>query len=161
MKSERPNTRGIAAEGGQAIVEAALILPVLFFIVFGIFWFGRVMNVYSTLYRAAHEAAQAYGSNTCGSCGNDTPTRPELMANVINPILAAAHIDPRQVQLNPPPQRNRQLNQNSSIVEIGTAVDLTYTYPLKLYGITCCPLSLTTLLDGITISAHAQAREEN
>jgi Flp pilus assembly protein TadG len=157
MKSE-PRIATLRAESdGQAIVEAALILPLLFFIIFGILWFGRVLNVYSTLYRAAHEAAEAYGSNTCGSCGNNT-NYSTIATNVLDPIFYAAGINPAQVTFTP---LVAQLNPSSSVVELGTTVSLTYKYPLKLYGITCCPLSLTTLMDGITITAHAQAREEN
>jgi TadE-like protein len=161
MKSQRYQATKLAPDStGQAIVEAAIILPILFFIVFGILWFGRVMNVYSTLYRAAHEAAQAYELSTCGSCGNVVSRRSAVKTNVVDPIFIAAHLDPNQLQYNWG-QRNAQLNPISALVETGTTVELTYTYPLKLYGITCCPLGLTTLVDGITIHAHAQAREEN
>jgi Flp pilus assembly protein TadG len=159
MKLERPHTNSDVAERGQAIVEAALILPILFFIVFGILWFGRVMNVYSTLYRAAHESAQAFGANTCGSCGNDVPQNSEVRTNVVDPILQAAHLNPSKVTFTT--ARNVKLNPGSTPEELGATAILTYTYPLQLYGITCCPLTLTTLLDGIRISAHAQAREEN
>jgi archaellum component FlaF (FlaF/FlaG flagellin family) len=158
MNSKLLCVKRIATESkGQAIVEAAVILPILFVIVFGILWFGRVMNVYSTLYRAAHDAAQAYGSNTCGSCGNDVPLNSEVKANVVDPILHAAHLNGRITFTT----ARVQLNRNSTVIENGTNIVLTYTYPLKLYGITCCPLIPTTLLDGIRISARAQAREEN
>lgn len=38
---------GYAAEDGQALVEFALVLPVLLLVVMGILWFGRAFN-YST-----------------------------------------------------------------------------------------------------------------
>jgi hypothetical protein len=157
MKLERPHTNSDVAERGQAIVEAALILPILFFIVFGILWFGRVMNVYSTLYRAAHDAAQAYASNTCGSCGNGVTTQTTVMTNVVSPILAAARVKGTVT----PTFNTIQLNPGSTPIEIATTVDLSYTYPFTLYGMTCCPLRLTTLLNGITITGHGQARQEN
>jgi hypothetical protein len=125
--------------------------------VFGILWFGRVLNVYSTLHRAAHDAAQAYGSNTCGSCGNNLPSQTTVMDNVVKPILYSAHLNPSQV--TPNFTRPALLNPTSTPVEVGTTVDLTYTYPLKLDGLACCPLTLTTLMDGIRISAHGQARQ--
>jgi hypothetical protein len=160
MKAKLWRLRKLGTEStGQALVEAALILPILFFLVFGILWFGRVLNVYSTLYRAAHDAAQAYGSNTCGSCGNNLPSQTTVMDNVVKPILYSAHLKPSQV--TPNFTRPALLNPTSTPVEVGTTVDLTYTYPLKLYGLACCPLTLTTLMDGIRISAHGQARQEN
>jgi hypothetical protein len=117
------------------------------------------VNIYSTLYRAAHDAAEAYAANTCGSCGNGATTQTNVMNNVVTPILAAAHVKGTVT----PTFQTIQLNPASipGPVEIATTVDLSYTYPFTLYGMTCCPLQLTTLLNGITITGHGQARQEN
>lgn len=43
---------------GAALVEMAIILPILFLIVFGIFEFGRAMFIINTLNNAAREGAR-------------------------------------------------------------------------------------------------------
>lgn len=45
-------------EKGQALVEMALVLPILLIIVFGIIEFGRIMNTYLILTNAAREGAR-------------------------------------------------------------------------------------------------------
>jgi Flp pilus assembly protein TadG len=47
-------------KGGQTLVEWALILPVLLFIIIMVFDFGRAMFHYSVVYNAAREGAR-YG----------------------------------------------------------------------------------------------------
>lgn len=53
-------TRGLArSERGTAIVEFALIAPLLFFLVFGIIEFGRALNYYNDLTQLAGQGARA------------------------------------------------------------------------------------------------------
>ena len=59
--------RFIKNNRGQALVEMALILPVLLLIIFGIIEFGRIFNAHITLTHASREGARAGalgGSNT-------------------------------------------------------------------------------------------------
>ena len=52
--------RGLArSERGTAIVEFALIAPLLFFLVFGIIEFGRALNYYNDLTQLAGQGARA------------------------------------------------------------------------------------------------------
>ncbi len=44
---------------GSEIAEAALVLPIFFMIMLGIYWFGRAFNVYATINHAAREGARA------------------------------------------------------------------------------------------------------
>ncbi|MHB1125752.1 MAG: TadE/TadG family type IV pilus assembly protein [Bacillota bacterium] len=46
-------------EGGQALVELALILPVLIILLFGVIEFGRIFQAYLTVTYAAREGARA------------------------------------------------------------------------------------------------------
>ena len=51
--------RLVSSERGTAIVEFALIAPLLFFLVFGIIEFGRALNYYNDLTQLAGQGARA------------------------------------------------------------------------------------------------------
>lgn len=55
----------LKSEQGQALVELALILPILFLLLMGIIEFGRVFNAYITVSHVSREAARvaALGSS--------------------------------------------------------------------------------------------------
>ena len=52
------------SQKGQAIVETALILPILLMLLFGITDFGRLFHAYLTLDHAGREAARAASVGT-------------------------------------------------------------------------------------------------
>ncbi len=54
---------------GQELAEAAAVLPLMFMILLGIFWFGEAFTIYGTTARAAQEAAIAAAESTCTTCG--------------------------------------------------------------------------------------------
>lgn len=60
---EEANMRTVIAQNkhckGQALVEMAILLPLLFLLVFGIFEFGRAMYIKNTLTHAARAGARA------------------------------------------------------------------------------------------------------
>jgi len=133
---------------GQEIAEAAVVLPVLFLIVFGILWFARAYSIYSTLNRAASAGAVAGASSTCATCTNLPMTPGSVQTNIVNPILVAAHIDPTQVTFSM--SQNSNLNGTSPIAT-GTIVDLSYRFKFGLYGV----------LNDLNIKAEARALQEN
>src|ERR1700686_1962161 len=100
MKLKSWRITALAREtSGAEIAEAAVVLPLLFMLLFGIMWFGRAFNIYATINHAAREAALAAAAPNCATCGNTfTTTAGPLQTNVVNPILSAAHLDPAQVQ---------------------------------------------------------------
>ena len=51
--------RGVCGEGGAALVEFAVILPVLILLVFGTIEFGRAYNAKVTLTHAAREGVRS------------------------------------------------------------------------------------------------------
>jgi Flp pilus assembly protein TadG len=59
MRKVRPNRRFLGSERGTALVEFALIAPILFFLVFGIVEFGRALNYYNDLTQLAGQGARA------------------------------------------------------------------------------------------------------
>jgi len=145
---------------GAEIAEAAVVLPLLFMLLFGIMWFARAFNIYTAVNRAAREGALVAAAPNCASCGNTFRNSAYIQSNVVNPILVAAHLDPGQVQ-NFNVLWNQPLNPGSPLVENGTVVSLDYPFNFKLNGISCCPPTLTPITTGVTIRAQAQARQED
>jgi hypothetical protein len=151
---------GLAREtAGAEIAEAAVVLPLLFMLLFGIMWFGRAFNIYTTINRAARQGALAAAANSCATCGNARQTVANIQTNVVNPILTAAHLDPAQVQ-NFTVLWDQPLNPGTPPVEYGAVVSLQYPYSFKLNGVSCCPPTLTPITTGIVMTAQAQARQE-
>src|SRR5436190_878373 len=83
---------------GAQIAEFAAVAPMLIAMIFGILWFGRAFNIYTTVNHAVREAAQAAATRTCARCGNTFPSDGSIESDVIDPILAASHLDPAQKQ---------------------------------------------------------------
>jgi Flp pilus assembly protein TadG len=84
--------------GGSQIAEAALVMPIVFFLFLGIFWFGRAFNTYATINHAAREAARQAATSTCALCGNvDYSTNADPIATVVAKALQASKLDPTQV----------------------------------------------------------------
>src|SRR5271165_2736533 len=79
--------------GAAEIAEAAFVLPLLFMFIFGIFQFGRMYLVYSTLQRAAMEGARSAAGSKCATCGVGPLTAAQVATTVIGPILQNAHVD--------------------------------------------------------------------
>lgn len=77
-------------EGGQSILEMALVLPTLFLLVFGLFEFTMLLYTYSVMYEAAHQGvryAEVHGSDTgviATGCSTSSP------AGVITTVQKAA-----------------------------------------------------------------------
>jgi len=145
---------------GSQIAEAAVIMPLMIMMLLGITWFGRAFNLYATINRAAQEGAKAAAAPTCATCSNTFYNAATLQTTVINPILNAAHLDPNQVK-GYTLQTGVQLNPGQTPPEIGTIVTLSYPYGFRLNGLSCCPLAIVPINTGITITARAQAREED
>lgn len=145
---------------GAEIAEAAVVLPLLFMLLFGIMWFGRAFNIYATVNHAAREGALAAAAPNCATCGNTWRNAAYIQDNVVSPILTAAHLNPAQIQ-NFNLQQGVILNPGSPFLERGTVVSFDYPYSFRLNGINCCPPTLSPITTGIVIRAKAQAREEN
>jgi hypothetical protein len=145
---------------GAEIAEAAVVLPLLFMLLFGIMWFARAFNIYTTVNRAAHLGAEAAAANNCATCGNAFRLPNDIRDNVVFPILRASHLDPTQVQ-NFNVQRDVILNPGSPLTEVGTVVSLDYPYNFKLNGLSCCPPALSPITTGVVIRAQAEARQED
>jgi len=102
--------RGLALKlaadtGGTEIAEAAAILPLLFMMVMGIFWFGQAFSIYGIITRAAQEGARAGAAPYCTTC-NATNTTAQYATNAVNAVkavMAVGKLDPNLAQY-PSPQ---------------------------------------------------------
>ena len=81
---------------GAEIAEAAIVLPMVFMLLLGIYWFGRAYNTYATITHAAREGARAATAQTCALCGN-TALLPDQVATRVSQALQASKLIPSQV----------------------------------------------------------------
>src|SRR5882724_5911249 len=84
---------------GAEIAEAAIVLPLMFTLLLGIYWFGRAYNIYTTITHAAREGARAASAPTCATC-MPTPNSvlpADQVADRIAQTLQASKLDPAQV----------------------------------------------------------------
>jgi Flp pilus assembly protein TadG len=72
---------------GQALVEFALVVPILLLLVLGIFDFGRAWNLHQTITHAAREGARE------AAMFDDTRTQDEV-TDVIEAAITASGFDP-------------------------------------------------------------------
>jgi len=89
-------------ECGQDIVEAAIVLPILFLILLAIFWFGRAFNIGSTIDRAAREGIKAVSRPSCATCGNTFQPNSQVVTQISN-VLSADNLNIGNVKSYSPP----------------------------------------------------------
>ena len=167
----------IADTQGAEIAEAAAVLPLMFTILLGIFWFGQAYSIYGAITRAAVDGARAGSLPYCATCiGNYSIS--QYSANAVAAVqadLLASKLDPSLAQFpSPQPtfvacpgtQSNTACNSTASTnvcvqlpvllqTGVGTGpcgVSVTFQYPFQFW------LPFTSLNNQrIYISASAQA----
>jgi Flp pilus assembly protein TadG len=83
------------------IAEAAAVLPLMFMMLLGIFWFGQAFSIYGAITRAAQEGARAGAAPYCTTCsGSNSPTT--NATNAVTNVLNAARLDPSSVRSSAP-----------------------------------------------------------
>ncbi len=164
---------------GTEIAEAALVLPVLFTILLGVFFFGRAYNIYGTITQAAMQGARAAVAPACATCAPGALTAAQVATNVVAPVLQASNLNTAAVQPYQPAacacgtvgcgtpvacdpagvsatpsicvQQNVTLTNSAGNLQCGTSVAFQYQYGFNL------PLGSYTL----PMKAIAQMRGEN
>ncbi len=76
---------------GQALVELALIVPILLFLVLGVVEFGRLFNAYMTVQHAAREGARL---GILGASDNEIRNRVLQNTVSLDPALVSVAIAP-------------------------------------------------------------------
>jgi hypothetical protein len=92
------------------IAELAVVLPILFTMIFAIFSFGRAYNVYSTVTRAAEEGARVAVTPVCASCSAACPSAADpqfpcdaTVAAAVMGVINASHLNPSPTTIAPGP----------------------------------------------------------
>lgn len=82
---------------GTEIAETAVVLPLLFMILIGIFWFGQAFRIYGTLTQATRAGARAAVAPVCATCAA-AATSPGLVAQTaVQNTMVAAHLSTNQL----------------------------------------------------------------
>jgi len=85
--------RRLAGETRAAeIAEAAAVLPLMFMLLLGIFWFGQAFSIYGTITRAAQDGARAGAAPQCTTCAAGSGAALNAR-NAVQASLAAAKLD--------------------------------------------------------------------
>lgn len=104
--STRRILRNLYADaGGAEIAEAAAVLPLMFLMLLGIFWFGQAFSIYGAITRAAQEGARAGSIPYCGTCSgsNSAFTAATNAANAAQAAMVASQLDPTKARYPVPP----------------------------------------------------------
>jgi Flp pilus assembly protein TadG len=175
--------------GAAEIAEAAVVLPLLFAFILGIFQFARVYMIYSTMQRAALEGAQAAAGGSCATCGN-VSLDPTGVGITMQAVFNTAHID--YSTITPPTstpalkacvlpgpgalvtcetpagspnvcvQRNVVLGSAASGTPVcGASVSFVYPYAFSLPAVSASPPYVSRQTYSMNLKAQAQVKGEN
>lgn len=78
---------------GAEIAEAAAVLPLMFLMILGIFWFGQAFSMYGTITRAAQDGARAAAAPYCATCGAAARTPGQNAFSAVQAAMSAAKLD--------------------------------------------------------------------
>lgn len=170
------NARRLAAETrGAEIAEAAAVLPLMFMMLLGIFWFGQAFSIYGAITRAAQEGARAGSVPICATCAG-TASLVQYETNAVNAVqatLTASKLDPNLTRVPVPPPGFVACGTSTSGCDAPGGTKMCVKAPVQLSNTGVCGISVSfqypfqfwlpfTSLNKqqIWISASARARLE-
>jgi Flp pilus assembly protein TadG len=119
LHSARSILRRLATETrGAEIAEAAAVLPLMFMMLLGIFWFGQAFSIYGAITRAAQEGARAGSVPYCATCAG-TDKLPQYAINATNATqnaLIASKLDPNVTRIPPTQTTTTCLNNSLGVL---------------------------------------------
>ncbi|MBM7557196.1 TadE/TadG family type IV pilus assembly protein [Halanaerobacter jeridensis] len=101
-------------ETAQAMVELALVLPVLLLVLFGIVEFGRIFHSYLVIANAARVGARV------GAIENND----SQIVSAVNNAVAPSNFDVNRLNINITPSQSNRSSGDSLTVEVEYGVDL-------------------------------------
>ena len=90
--------RFVTEDRGTEIVEAAAVLPMMFLMLLGIFWFGQAFSIYGAITRAAEDGARAGAAPYCTTCNPGTSSYAANAATAVKNDLLGSKLDPTLAQ---------------------------------------------------------------
>jgi hypothetical protein len=133
----------IAGGAGSEIAEAALVLPIVFMLLLGIYWFGRAFNTLEVINHAAMEAARVACVHPCATCLNgagplDTGgTNTNLAGTLVTQTLQAASLDPNLItQITEPLPTSCQSGQTAACQSPSSGPNMCIYYDVLLSPVT-------------------------
>lgn len=85
---------------GSQVAEAALVMPLAFMMLLGIYWFGRAFNTYATINHAAREGARVAVTQTCATCASpNTPPTAGAVVLAVTQTMQASSVDPSPTKI--------------------------------------------------------------
>ena len=82
---------------GTEIAESAVVLPLLFMILIGIFWFGQAFRIYGNLAQATRAGARAAVAPVCATCVASGSTSAQIAQTAVTNAMAASHLNTAQL----------------------------------------------------------------
>jgi len=116
---------------GVEIAEAAAVLPLMFLILLGIFWFGQAFSIYGAITRAAQEGARAGATPVCSTCTSGS-SRVTNATNAVKNALTASKLDPTQIQ-SLSVQVPIQLASTTSGTNGVNGISVSFQYPFQFW----------------------------
>ncbi|MHB9095211.1 MAG: TadE/TadG family type IV pilus assembly protein [Eubacteriales bacterium] len=126
-------------EKGQAVVEMALILPILLMVIFGIIEFGRILNTYMIVTEISRE-----GSRKGAVGGTDSEIRTTVRSQVTDAGLDASLVHDSDIVITDPSTGTRPRG-TSLKVQVSYPVDIIAPYLGPLIGDPYIVTSQTTM----------------
>jgi Flp pilus assembly protein TadG len=112
-----------AGDGGQALVEFALILPVLLLMIIGIVEFARAWNIKQVITDAAREGART-------AVVSDDDVGEDSVRTVISTALASGGVDPAAADVSIVPPIARPQPEGSTTVRIEVPFNFVFFGPI-------------------------------
>jgi Flp pilus assembly protein TadG len=139
---------------GTEIAEAAAVLPLMFMMLLGIFWFGQAFSIYGAITRAAQEGARAGATASCSTCSAGV-SRVTNATNAVKTALTMSKLDPTKIQ-SLSVQVPIQLASTTSGTNGVNGISVSFQYPFQFW------LPFTSLnKQRILLSASARVRLED
>jgi len=133
-----PLSRLIRETRGAEIAEAAAVLPLMFMMLLGIFWFGQAFSIYGAITRAAQEGARAGAVPYCATCAG-TNTVAQYASNAVTAVqntLTASRLDPALAQYPPTPPVFNSCSALSTACQSGASSKVCVQMPVELSNAT-------------------------
>ena len=127
--------RIIHESSGAEIAEAAAVLPIMFLVLIGIFWFGQAFSIYGAITRAAQDGARAGALPYCATCNQSTSTSAYAAnaATAVQNDLLASKLDPTLARYpTPVPSANSCVDQSAVACNGGASTNFCVQAPIQL-----------------------------